>query len=125
MYEREVIGRLAERFPDLAPDLLALADRLVDLCALVVRHLYHPGFGQSFSLKNVVPALAPELTYDNLAVPDGRSAGLAFLNLVYTRDPARRRRLRRDLLRYCGRDALGMAAVKRWVLGEPPVQQNS
>ena len=41
-YERQVLLALAGRLPVYAPSLVALAERCVDLCALVRRFLYHP-----------------------------------------------------------------------------------
>jgi predicted RecB family nuclease len=119
-YERQVLLALAGRLPLYAPSLVALAERCVDLCALVRRFLYHPGFGQSFSLKNVLPALAPDLAYRHLDIGEGMMAGRAFLNLVMEKDAQRRSHIRRALLEYCGRDTLAMVVIKRYVLGEFP-----
>lgn len=117
-YERQVLLALAGRYPQYAPPLVELAERCVDLCALVRRYLYHPGFGQSFSLKNVLPALAPELDYHNLDIGEGLMAGRAFLNLVMETEPHRRRHIRRALLEYCGHDTLAMVVIKRYALGQ-------
>ena len=38
-------------------------------------HVYHPAFAGSFSLKNVLPALVPEMTYEGMEVADGRTPG--------------------------------------------------
>ena len=117
-YERQVLQFLAGRFPEYAPSLLKLSERCVDLCALVRLHFYHPGFGQSFSLKKVLPALAPDLGYQNLDIGEGLLASRAFLSLVMETDPERRGRVRQALLKYCGRDTLAMVIIKRYVMGE-------
>ena len=48
------INDLAKRFPDLAGSLDAVIDRLVGLSALISRHVYHPQFRGSFSIKTVL-----------------------------------------------------------------------
>jgi hypothetical protein len=45
----------------------------VDLLPAVRNHVYHPDFGGSFSLKDVLPAMVPELRYDTLAIGDGET----------------------------------------------------
>jgi hypothetical protein len=43
---------------------------------------YHPAFAGSYSLKVVLPALVPEMTYDDMAVANGQDAGLAWESLI-------------------------------------------
>jgi predicted RecB family nuclease len=38
--------------------------RLWDLLPVVRNHVYHPAFAGSFSLKDVLPALVPEITVE-------------------------------------------------------------
>src|SRR5437773_8060205 len=73
-FERVRIRRLVEDVPELADELLELEGRLVALEPIVRNHVYHPGFGGSFSIKEVLPALVPELPYEALAVKDGKVA---------------------------------------------------
>ena len=49
--------------------------RLWDLLPVVRNHVYHPRFGGSFSLKYVLPALVPDMTYEGMEVADGTDAG--------------------------------------------------
>jgi hypothetical protein len=53
---------------------------------VVRRNVYHPAFGGSFSLKRVVPAILPDMSYDDLEVAEGIQAGIVWGRLV---DPAR------------------------------------
>jgi hypothetical protein len=113
-FERECIGRIAAGAPALAPRLERIAERLVDLLPIVRRHVYHPAFGGSFSLKRVLPALVPGLGYDDLAIADGALASVMLERLLWggeTLGPAERTRLRQDLLEYCERDTLGLARL--------------
>ena len=112
-FESTQLGRLAERFPDLAPALRRIRERLFDLLPVVRSHLYHPDFDFSFSIKSVAPALAPDFDWDDLgAIADGASASAAFAALAAGRIPAAERgRLRAALRAYCARDTLALARV--------------
>lgn len=118
-FEGDVLAALASELPDLASEILARRDRIVDLLPLVRDHCYHPALRGSFSIKRVLPAFVPELGYGDLAIRDGLTASLSHARLVDpTLDPARRAALRRDLLAYCARDTLAMVELHR-VLGRP------
>jgi predicted RecB family nuclease len=112
-YESTCLGELAARFPDLAPGLRRIGDRLFDLLPVVRSHLYHPGFDFSFSIKTVAPALAPGLDWSDLdTIAEGTAASAAFASLAAGRvAPPERERLRKALRRYCARDTLALARV--------------
>jgi hypothetical protein len=44
--------------------------------------VYHLAFAGSYSLKAVLPALVPDMTYEGMAVANGQDAGLAWESLV-------------------------------------------
>ena len=110
-FEGTRLGELAERFPDLAPALRRLRERLFDLHRVVEGHLYHPGFAFSFSIKTVAPALVPGLDWDDLGeIADGASASRVLAGLASgLGPPAERDRLRAALRAYCARDSLALA----------------
>jgi len=113
-FERDCLRVLALGAPHLAAELGEMELRLLDLLPAVRNHVYHPKFGGSFSLKAVLPALVPELTYDDLEVKDGARATVELWRLVFERDalPARHAaRLREALLRYCERDTWAMVRL--------------
>ncbi len=112
-FESTQLGGLAKHFPDLAPALRRIRDRLVDLLPIVRSHLYHPDFDFSFSIKNVAPALAPGLDWGNLGpIADGTAASNALAALASGRAaPDERGRLRAALLAYCARDTLALAKL--------------
>lgn len=114
-FERTVIHRLAVRFPDLADALAALAGRIVDLLPLVRAHYYHPSMRGSFSIKALLPALAPHLSYASLdEVNDGTAAQAAFEEAIDpSTTPARRQSLEQALRDYCGLDTLAMVELVR------------
>ncbi len=111
-FESGVIRRLAERFPEHAAGLLAITDRIVDLLPIARRHYYHPSQHGSWSLKAVLPAAVPDLSYSDLeGVQDGMMAQQAYMEAL-TANPERKEQLRQQLHEYCKLDTLAM--VRLW-----------
>ncbi len=114
-FERGVFRTLAQRLPDLAPQLqlLRLEARIVDLLPVVRANFYHRDMLGSYSIKAVLPALVPELIYASLdGVKDGLMAQAAYLEAASpdTSDE-RRARIRQELTDYCTLDTLAMVKV--------------
>ena len=112
-FERGCIRGLAQRHPDLAPRLHDIADRIVDLLPVVRDHYYHRDMQGSFSIKAVLPARLPELSYEALdGVADGRAAQDAYKEAVHeATSPERQAELRRQLLDYCALDTWAMVRL--------------
>jgi hypothetical protein len=90
----------------------AIQSRLFDLLPVVREHVYHPAFAGSYSIKSVLPALVPEMTYDGMEVANGQAAGGAWESLVRGEVGCDERdRLRKALLDYCGQDTLAMVRL--------------
>jgi len=115
-FEMMCIRSLGERFPDLQPALMALHDRVVDLLPIAERNYYHPSQEGSWSIKKVLPAIAPDLRYDALdGVQDGGMAQEAFLEAIFPDTAvARKETLEQQLLDYCKLDTYAM--VRLWQL---------
>lgn len=113
-FEGQCIGELAKRFPRMARPLLAINDRLVDLEPIARAHYYHPDQQGSWSLKSVLPTIAPDLSYDNLeGVQDGGMAMNVYHEAIYPETtPARKAEIERQLLVYCHRDTEAM--IRMW-----------
>jgi len=113
-FETARIAELAARFADLAPGLLALNARVVDLLPVARERYYHPGQQGSWSIKQVLPAVAPDLRYDQLdGVQDGGAAMHAFMEAIGpATEVARRQEIEAQLLAYCHLDTLAM--VRLW-----------
>jgi predicted RecB family nuclease len=89
-----------------------IQSRLWDLLPVVRNNVYHPRFAGSFSLKAVLPALVPVMTYEGMDVANGTDAGLAWESLVRGGlDQSERERTRKALLDYCGQDTLALVKV--------------
>lgn len=120
-YERDVIRRLARHLPDLAPALAAVIRRLVDLRPIAERHYYHPAMRGSWSLKALLPAVAPDMQYGELqGIQDGMEASEGYLEAIDPATPsARRAELERQLRRYCRFDTEGMVRLAHFLSGGP------
>jgi len=111
-FEGARLRELAERFPRYAEQLLAIVDRMVDLLPIYRSHYYHRDMRGSWSIKAVLPTIAPDLDYRGLEVADGGEAQKAYLQASDPQAPAdERERLRSHLLAYCERDTWAMARL--------------
>ena len=109
-FESERLADLARWLPEFEGPIRSIQSRLWDLLTVVRAHVYHPLFMGSFSLKSVLPALLPYMTYEGMEVAEGAQAGLAWDKMVRGQiDDAER--LREVLLAYCKQDALALARL--------------
>ncbi|HNP42002.1 MAG TPA: DUF2779 domain-containing protein, partial [Nitrospira sp.] len=83
-YERSVLERLAEDFPSLRKDLKRVVARLWDLHVIIRDHYYHPAFEGSYSIKAVLPAVMPSLSYADLVIRDGGVAACEYSRMIFT-----------------------------------------
>ena len=112
-YERRMLRELAAAVPRRAKALAAVEARLFDLLRVVRDCCYHPDFRGSFSLKSVLPVLAPDLGYDDLAVTDGRLAAALYQRALANDDMAERQQTFAALRAYCERDTLATLEVRK------------
>jgi len=111
-YEQTVMKQLATEFPECEAALLALCDRTFDLLNLIREEYYHPQFHGSFSLKSVLPVLAPGMGYGDLEIQHGLIAAIDFGLMVAEDTPIAEKNKTRDaLLAYCQRDTEAMVRV--------------
>jgi hypothetical protein len=112
-YEKGILSALAERFPDIAGPISAIIERLFDLHPLTRSSYYHPDMHGSWSIKAVLPTIAPDLSYAEVGeVTDGMAAAGAYRSmLVDALSEERQAEIRRDLKAYCELDTLAMVRV--------------
>ena len=104
-FEKTMINKLKELFPDLSQELDVIIDRLVDLHKIIRDNYYHPDFHGSTSIKKVLPVLVPDMSYDGLEITEGDSAMAAFAYLALGRyDETETNSIRNNLLDYCKKD---------------------
>ena len=118
-FEGARIKELAERFPDLAPALLPIKERLVDLHPVTKANYYHPSQKGSWSIKAVLPAVAPDLSYEDLeGVQNGGMAMEAYMVAIYPdTSPERKAKINEQLLAYCGLDTFAMVRLWQFLAG--------
>ena len=113
-FEMGRIRELAARYPQLSAALRAINERVVDLLPIARDRYYHPSQEGSWSIKKVLPAVVPELRYDDLnGVQDGGMAMAAFHDAIHPDTTAERKsEIERQLLAYCKLDTYAM--VRLW-----------
>ena len=111
-FEKSRIAELAELFTDLAPALHAVNDRIVDMYPIAKDNYYHPAMLGSWSIKSVLPTIAPELDYASLTVGNGGDAQVAYLEILHPDTPdERKEQLIHGLREYCTLDTLAMVKI--------------
>ena len=112
-FEVSRLKELAAAYPGSSAALLGLAERAVDLMRPFKGQAYVlPEFHGRYSIKVLLPAMVPGMTYEGLAIGNGGDAQLAYMDLVTGKtDRARREQTMKDLLVYCGQDTLAMVKI--------------
>lgn len=118
-FEGARIVELAERFSDLSAGLMSIKQRLFDLLPVTRTHYYHPSQQGSWSIKAVLPAVAPDLSYETLdGVQNGGMAMDAYLEAIHPDTPIERQvEIRQQLLAYCGLDTFAMVRLWQFLSG--------
>ena len=110
---RRYRGLLLHRPLQLADALGDIEMRLFDLLPVVRSSYYHPRFRGSFSIKRVLPAIVPELGYDDLEIADGQTAAVRYVRAFASTDREERQHTFTDLRAYCARDTLAMVRLRK------------
>lgn len=111
-FEHSRLSDLQRWLPEYALKIQMIKDKMWDLLVAIRAHVYHPKFRGSYSLKDVLPAFLPELSYDQLEISEGISAGLAWTEMISTETPvAEKDKIKTDLLAYCRQDTLALARL--------------
>jgi len=111
-FEGGRVRELATEFPEIGAQLIALIDRFYDLLPLARDNYYHPDMQGSWSIKAVLPTIAPELDYANLEVGDGAQAQDAFRKVISPNTlPNDKVKIRGDMLKYCAQDTWAMLKI--------------
>ena len=72
---------------------------------------YTPEMKGSHSIKYVLPALVPELSYNDLDIKEGGTASNIFLSMVNETFEGDVQKTRRQLLEYCELDTYAMVKI--------------
>lgn len=106
-----ILNNLKNEFEHLAKKIEKIQERMVDLMTPFRKNYRLPAMNGSYSIKAVLPALVPALSYDGLTIGNGGVASAAFYNLKNVEDEIEREKTRNALLEYCGLDTLAMVRI--------------
>lgn len=122
-YENVEISQMAKLFQQWREPLHALLKRTWDLMELLKSNFYHPDFRGSFSIKRVLPALAPHLRYDELEIGDGKAAMHEYLRSFELECENERQEIYQNLYTYCAMDTRALVEIrsylKSWLANQP------
>ena len=113
-FEKTRNTEMAGMFPEFSDFFNEVNDHTVDLMKVFSDKLYiHPGFKGRSSIKKVLPALVPELSYAALGIGDGLTATISWYRAVKwdTMDPDTRQKIFDDLETYCELDTIAMLRI--------------
>ena len=118
-FELGVINTLIGLYPDLEEPLRAIIDRLVDLHPAVKKNYYHPNMLGSWSIKAVLPTIAPEMDYNHLeGIKEGMGASEAYLEAINPGTSMERKaEIEAELLKYCKHDTEAMVVLTHFLGG--------
>ena len=111
-FERGRLNELIRILPKYQAQLESIIDRMKDLMIPFKEKWYYvPAMKGSYSIKYVLPALVPSLSYDNLEINNGSSASSTYANLHTLSDLDQINQTRKNLLEYCKLDTFAMVKI--------------
>lgn len=111
-FEKGRLEELSKYSPAHKQEISGILKNIRDLMAPFRRKdIYHWQFAGSYSIKAVLPALVPELSYKGLAVSNGEIAASSWLRMRQESDNLQIAELRQQLLEYCHLDTLAMVRI--------------
>lgn len=111
-FEKRIINELAGYLPEKAKELKLTTHRIVDLMApFQAKNYYTKEMKGSYSIKTVLPALVPELSYKNLEISDGGMAMQKYAQLQGMTDQVEIDKVKAILLEYCKMDTWAMVKI--------------
>ena len=118
-FEVGVNEKLAHRVPRVSEFIAGMNDRVYDLMDVFSKQYYvRREFLGKVSLKNVLPALVPEMTYSGLGIREGGTASVAWKRILFREfDDEERDKVLGQLSAYCERDSYAMYAIWRALRG--------
>jgi hypothetical protein len=111
-FEKGKLADLALNFPLFSNQINKIIPRLKDLMTpFQQRWYYTPEMKGSYSIKKVLPALVPELSYNNLNISEGGTASNTFASMLTGDFEGDVKQTREDLLAYCKMDTFAMVRI--------------
>lgn len=111
-FEITRLREMANTFPKYKNEIEERISRVADLMLPFQQRWYYiPAMNGSYSIKSVLPALIPELSYKDLEIGDGGTASVAFTSLYQNPNPEEIKKIRSALLEYCKMDTYAMVRL--------------
>ena len=111
-FERSKLEDAVIQFPEYSAQLQNIISRLKDLMIPFQQKWYYtPAMKGSYSIKYVLPALVPELSYQDLEIQEGGTASLTFSQMVDGSFKGDVDNTRQALLDYCKLDTEAMVRI--------------
>ena len=102
--------RMGEIHPQFAEFCEDMNNRMYDLMDIFKNQWYaDPKLKGSFSIKNVLPLLVPDLSYDGMEIGEGATAMTSWYEMVY--ENGDKESTKANLLKYCKLDTLAMVRI--------------
>ena len=109
------LRELARQFPQYAAQLEAIIDRMRDMAVPFIGGLvYDLKMRGNFSLKKIIPAINPDLSYSRLSIQHGMEAVYQYREMEDSEDDDDGQS-KKELLEYCSMDTYAMVEVYRWL----------
>ena len=111
-FERGKLLNLMGLYPEFALELAAIVSRMKDLMIPFQRRDYYvPEMQGSYSIKWVLPALVPDLSYKDLVIHEGQTASNTFAAMMAGTYYENIQEARKNLLEYCKLDTWAMVKI--------------
>lgn len=112
-FEKTCNNAIAERFPEFGEFFAEVNAKSFDLMKIFSnQHFVHPLAKGSSSIKNVLPALVPDLRYDELSIGDGMTASIMWFQMAtWNLGETEKQTIFDDLSKYCHLDTWAMVEI--------------
>ena len=111
-FECTRLKELQADFPLYKMQIENILSRIIDLMEPFQKKWYYtPEMNGSYSIKAVLPALVPKMSYADLEIGEGGTAMAAFEGLLNIDDAIEKQKIRNALLEYCKLDTEAMVRI--------------
>lgn len=116
-FEKSCNDMMGKLLPEYKEFYASLNSRILDLGIPFAKGWYtHKDFRTSWSIKNVMPVLIPDLSYKDLTIQDGTAAQRTWMHTVLDeQNQDQKDHIFEDLIKYCELDTLAMVEIWRFL----------
>ena len=111
-FEKEILNNLKEWFPEYSNKIDMRINNIRDLMKpFKNKDFYDWKMYGSYSLKNVLPSVITNMSYEGMEINEGEKACQAYLRMFCSQNSEEIERIRKALLEYCNLDTLAMVKI--------------